>query len=155
MSEVDEAQRKEKALEILYQKRVPLGEMMDVRECVLSGNPNQGISVMVEQYGFTQGEAETVMRYFDPAMKGRPVRFEEISPSEIHFPSMDECVDEEDWGPLKLNIQYFARRGLVIDELATMSTIGEDGRQIDMVSLGLERMEPSKLDQVWRVVANT
>lgn len=48
---------------------------------------------------------------------------------------------------MSFSVQYLARRGLVIGEM--MTTSGDGG---DMVFFDKERISPSMLDQVWRVV---
>lgn len=138
---------RQKALDVLYKKKVAIWWMKDVRNCVLSGDIERGISLMVTQHEFERDEAETVMAYFNPAMKGCKVQLEEISPTDICFPTMEECQDEEDIDPLSFSLQYLARRGLVIAEMMTTSSGGEN-----MVYFDKERIPPSKLDQVWRVV---
>jgi hypothetical protein len=139
---------REKALAVLYKKKIAIWWMKDVRNCVLSGDIERGISLMMTQYEFERDEAETVMAYFNPAMKGCRIRLEEISPDEIHFPTMEECRDEEDIDPLSFSVQYFARRGFALGEMMTTSGDGDQ----PMVFFDKERVSPSKLDQVWRVV---
>jgi hypothetical protein len=138
---------RKKALSILYKHKIAMWSMTDVRNCILSDNIDRGVSLMVTQYKFERDEAEAVMAYFNPKMKGCRVQLEEISPDQIYFPSMEECEDEQDIDPLSFSIQYLARRGLVIAEMVTTTACGEN-----MVYFDRERISPAQLEQVWRVV---
>lgn len=86
---------RDKALAVLYKRKVAIWWMKDVRNCVLSGDIERGISLMMTQYEFERDEAETVMAYFNPRMRGCKVQLEEISPEDIYFPTIKECVEEE------------------------------------------------------------
>lgn len=137
-----------KALRILHKQQLNVSDLKSVRDCILEENGDDATTILIEEYGLSREDAQAVTTYLNPAMKGKPVRFDEISVAEIEFPDFEgsAVVDTED--PLSPSVRYYARRGLVIGALVTTSSIGSDGIQIDNVFFDNEFIPPSKLDQV-------
>lgn len=144
------------ALDILYRRRNGVHSLKDVRNLILSDSRSAALALLIEEYEFEQAEADTVLEFLDPAIKGKQLRFEEISPSDILFSDPEDATEEEDADPLEVRIRYFARRGLTVAEaFPTTSIVSGQGtyERTDKIFFDSERLDPSDLQQAWRVVA--
>lgn len=145
------------ALDILHRRRLGVHELKDVRRLILSDRRTAALTLLIEEYELEWSDANVVLEYLDPAMKGKQLRFEEISPSEIEFADDENVEDEGEAAedPLEIRVRYFARRGLTVGEaFPTTTVISGDGKheRTDKVFFDREALDPSELHQVWRVV---
>lgn len=140
---------REAALEVIYRNRLAVANMKDVREFILAGDRLGGIEALISRHELSRNDAEAVMAYMEPSIRGKRTSFVEITPSEIYFPSDDELTEFED--PLDPGFLYFGRRGNRFGEVVT-TTSERDGKLVDEVYFCNERLTPCKLDQVWKVV---
>lgn len=145
------------AIDILNRRRLGVHGLTDVRRLILSDRRTAALTLLIEKYELECSDANVVLEYLDPAMRGKQLRFEEISPSGIEFAD-DENVEDEGEAvedPLEIRVRYFARRGLTVGEAfpATM-VISGDGRHdiTNKVYFDREVLDPSELHQIWRVV---
>ena len=139
------------ALGILYDNRIAISDMDEVREAILARDEKAALTALMRGHGLSPDEAESVHAYLRPRMTGKKVAFVEIDISEISFPTEDECVPEEDSDPLAKPVTYYARRGHVIAEMVTTSSTAADGTWVNKVFHAGELVYPHQMDQVWRV----
>jgi hypothetical protein len=143
------AEIREDALEVVYKHRISVHEMPDIRDHILAGNRDQARSLLQSEHELSDEETDTLMAYIEPGMKGKHTSLVEIKPSEIQFPTDAECRDEDD--PLAIRFRYFGRRGHVLGEVVT-TTFRSKGKEVNEVFFVNERIDPGKLDQVWKIV---
>lgn len=142
------------ALDILYRRRLGVHDLRDVRRLILSDRRTAALTLLIEEYELEWSDATVVLDYLDPAIKGKQLRFEEISPSEIQFAVDEDVEGEVIEDPLEIRVRYFARRGLTVGEaFPTTTVISGDGKyeRTDKVFFDGEALDPSELHQVWRV----
>ncbi|NTF16957.1 hypothetical protein G6L37_00760 [Agrobacterium rubi] len=148
------AGQRDAAFEVIYRHRIWYETLRPVRDAILAGSPEEAKRQLVENHELTPSEADILMAYYDPGVKGREVVFVEIAPSALVFaPICSDDVDEDDYveDPLDPGETYFARRGLEIDKMITMSRM-EGSRQVNQVFFRGRIHDVADLDQVWRVV---
>jgi hypothetical protein len=141
------------AIDILSSRGLGLHDIRDVRDRILSDSRAEAFSLLVGEYQLGSSEAKVVLDYLDPALKGRPLRFEEISPSEIVFPVGEAAEDPCD--ALEIGPLYFARRGLTVGQMVPVTTIVSGdlaSQRTDKVWFDGAMLDPSRLSQVWRVL---
>lgn len=142
-------------LDILYRNRIGVHDLKDVRRLILKDCRTAALALLIERHELEWADANAVLEYLDPAIKGKQLRFEEISPSEIEFANDEDVVDECDVDPLEVRARYFARRGLTVGEAFPSTTVvSGQGKceRTDHVFFDGEMLDPSDLHQLWRVV---
>lgn len=139
-----------KAYGVLEKRRIPLWSMKDVTGSVIDGRSDVARKLLIEEHGFSRSQADTLMAYIDPGIKGYDVKLEEISFEDIHFPTDEEC-EEFDERLLSFSVQYIARRGLIIGEAITSTWTDRHGMAVNRVFFDKQMLLPSQLQQVWRV----
>lgn len=143
------------AADILFRRRLGVHSLKDVRRLILSDQRSSAIALLIDKYEFEWWDANAVLEYLDPAVKGKQLRFEEISPSEIEFAEDQDVEDEKDEDPLEIRVRYFARRGRAVGEaFPTTTIVSGDGKceRTDKVYFDHELLDPLDLHQVWRVL---
>ena len=124
-----------------------------VRDGIIDGDPDKARRLLAGGHGLAPHEVDAVMDYYDPAVKGVEVRFEEIAPEDVCFGG-GEAEDDEVEDPLNRGERYFARRGLDIGEMTTAIFGDISGEQIPRVFFRGRMLSLDQLDQIWRISAN-
>jgi hypothetical protein len=126
-------------------------EAETLRRLVMDGGKTETLEFIADLFDITGDEAVAVRDYLLDVHKGTDVVFEEITAADIHFPTYEECVDEDDenYDPYAFTTTYYARRGREVDEAVTTSS--GDGKNQKLFFKGA-MLEISAFQQFWRLV---